>query len=650
LGDLARDAAEAALSGPRLDMLTRQAAKASGFALPIVRAAFDRASAERKARQQADPAVAAAEAAARLAAQEAARAALKAERERLRRECEPLAKDPEVLAKMEQAARRLGVVGEGSATRGAYLAASSRLLRSGAISLLRRGAPAGGKNYLFTNVTVLMPEESVITVSGASPMALIYYGDNEDALKHKIIVIAEAAAIAAKSNGDENPLTIFLRTLLSEGCIDRYVAIPQQNSLPRTVHVRRNGPVALMLTSARENIDEEMLTRLMVSDTDETVGQTVEIVRRKLGQDEKPLTLLTDGELERWRDLQRWFEFDAPYDVEIQFQGAIWAAYQELIKTSPGAVQLRMRRDISGFLAAIKASALVHRAQRKVGDGRIVAEFADYQNAWEAFDAGMASLYGLRAREEIIAVVEAAEQLGVLRCDTAYKPESVKLTAAMVRKELRINSNQTANNRIKEAVEHGALLEDDAKRGTGRGRPRYFWIVKTSAELRNGPKDEVFPSPDAVKKFLEGREGSKTNGQDGQDGRDGAPTAPDRGSYPSYPSCPFDSDSDPSPGSTNFFNGAAAPPAAAPPPMSATAPISENTPKSRRWAPPEGSTPPNVIIAAAREKGVLLVLDPDRTLFTLEWRGPFDPLIDEAILANYEAILAWLIREAERGP
>ena len=60
-----------------------------------------------------------------------------------------------------------------------------------------------------------------------------------------------------------------------------------------------------------------------------------------------------------------------------------------------------------------------------------------------------------------------------------------------------------------------------------------------------------------------------------------------------------------------------------------------------------GSTPPDVIVAAARERGVIFVLDPERTLFTLDWRGPHDPLIDAAIRDNYEGILAWLIREAE---
>jgi Protein of unknown function (DUF3631) len=58
-------------------------------------------------------------------------------------------------------------------------------------------------------------------------------------------------------------------------------------------------------------------------------------------------------------------------------------------------------------------------------------------------------------------------------------------------------------------------------------------------------------------------------------------------------------------------------------------------------------TPPNVIVATARERDVTFVLAPDRALFTLEWRGPYDRLIDEAVRDNYEAVLAWLRREAE---
>jgi hypothetical protein len=87
-----------------------------------------------------------------------------------------------------------------------------------------------------------------------------------------------------------------------------------------------------------------------------------------------------------------------------------------------------------------------------------------------------------------------------------------------LRKELGINSNEVAANRLKEAVENAALKEDDSKRGMGRGSPRFFEILKTSHELQTTPTLGVFPAPSAVKKYFEGREGpkmaDKTDGTD----------------------------------------------------------------------------------------------------------------------------------------
>ena len=51
------------------------------------------------------------------------------------------------------------------------------------------------------------------------------------------------------------------------------------------------------------------------------------------------------------------------------------------------------------------------------------------------------------------------------------------------------------------------------------------------------------------------------------------------------------------------------------------------------------------LVAAARERGVVFVLDPEHELFTLEWPGPRDELIEDDIKENYEEVLAWLIAE-----
>ena len=270
---------------------------------------------------------------------------------------------------------------------------TSRLLRDNSISLLRRGAPAGGKNFLIGCLSRLIPKDSIISISSASPMALIYHGEDENALAHKVIVVAEVAAILQTSNGDEHPMAAMLRTLLSEGRIDREVAITQRDGVPKTIYVRRNGPVALLLTSARENVDQEMLTRLMTSDADESRGQTLAVVKRtSRGRLADPVG---KTEVEQWLNLQRWLELDAPYDVAVPFAAAIYDAYKKLINSLPSALQVRMRRDITGLLAAVKASAVLHKAQRQTDD-----EGASRQNSLITGAAGMPSIKAFRLSME----------------------------------------------------------------------------------------------------------------------------------------------------------------------------------------------------------------------------------------------------------
>jgi hypothetical protein len=546
LDALARAAIEAKLSLPRVDTLQRTASKATGFALLAVRKAFDevrgKLDRERQAQKQADPAVAAAEEAARQAAYQAALEAAKsdrdAERERLWQVCCDIATAPNLLNRMALLSRQVGVIGEVSAIKGSYIAVTSRLMRSSAISILRRGAPSGGKNFLFAHVTALIPKESLITVTGASGTALVYFGDDEDSLKHKVILVAEAAAIAAGSNGDEHPAAVLLRSLLSEGHIDRLVTLTQAGEEPRAVRIRRNGPVTLLITSARENIDAEMLTRLMVCDADESLSQTKAVIRQNW-EPQWP-NLSGNAELETWRDFQRWLEFDGPYDVVVPFGGAIYSAFLDLVARAPTALQLRMRRDSGAFLTAIKSSAVIHKAQRQVdGQGRIVAEMADYRHAWSAFNQSMAGLYGVKTRPELVAVAKAAERLAAL----LYIPESplhddhtasVKITIGMMRQALGINSNDVAYNRMQEAIDAGILKQDESRYG-GKGSPRYFWLLRTSQELQAGERLGVFPAPSAVKKFLVGGGPSPNNGQETNNGMGAHGPSASHPSYPSYP-------------------------------------------------------------------------------------------------------------------
>jgi hypothetical protein len=412
------------------------------------------------------------------------------EREALSRSCSQIASSSTLLADMEAIVHRLGVVGEGAAIRGAYLAATSRLLQKRAICLLRRGAAAGGKNFLLSTVLRLMPSDSVVVLSSGSPMSLVYYGGgDEDALKHKVLYVQEAAILAEKS-GVESPLTILLRLLISEGQIDHLIAVPNAGETPVTLKIKRNGPVAVCITSARDNIESEMLTRLMTSDADETPEQTRAVVKSLLTNDEGDEE---EPDLAPWLDYQRRLELEAPYRVSVPFGAALYTAYEKRLQAFPNALQLRMRRDVSGLISAIKTSAILHKTQRNSdAKGRIVATIDDYRYAHEAFDEGVSSLYQVKTRREIIAVVRAVEDMGMTLA------ESVKVTVAALRRKLGINSNSTADGRLMEAVECGALELDEEKSGSGKGRPRFFKLLKTSAHIEAQPKQGVFPPPDNV--------------------------------------------------------------------------------------------------------------------------------------------------------
>jgi hypothetical protein len=78
-------------------------------------------------------------------------------------------------------------------------------------------------------------------------------------------------------------------------------------------------------------------------------------------------------------------------------------------------------------------------------------------------------------------------------------------------------------------------------------------------------------------------------------------------------------------------------------------PPEEGRPSEARRASGGVRSPPDVV-TTARDGGVVFTLSPDYDLFTIDWRGPYDRRIDEAIRDNYDEILAWLIREAEGHP
>jgi hypothetical protein len=288
---------------------------------------------------------------------------------------------------------------------------------------------------------------------------------------------------------------------------------------PETIVIVKNGPIAAILTSARE-IDPEMKTRVMTMETDESGEQTEAIVESILSDEADKADEKNAPDLTSWLDLQLWLEMDAPYRARIPFRRAIFQAFKQWRPEFFKTVSMRMRRDANAFLVAIKASAVLHKARRDTTDsGAIVATLDDYQHAYEAFADGLAAVHG-KASEKIIAVVEAIESL---RADDADL-SGTKVTLRDLAKRLRVSSPMTAKARLNDALEFGAVTINDAK--TWRGGARFFNVVESSEAIRKKPGLGVFPPPDLVRICISTPAFQTPGGQIGQMDRPTEPAGP----------------------------------------------------------------------------------------------------------------------------
>jgi hypothetical protein len=631
LSDIAREK----YSEARADPIIRAAARATGISIKLVKGLLVHAAKEAKRRENETPA-------AQTAKQIVVQTERDVERARLWASCRAIAESKTLLADMRGVTHRLGVVGEDAAITAAYLICASRLLKRIAISYLRRGASASGKNHLITAVLRLFPRTCIIPISSATPMALIYYrGDeaegadvdrdegDENALAHKIIVIAEAAMLAKRSNGDEHPMTGMLRVILSDGELDHLIPLPSNDGgAPKTIHIKRRGPIVLLMTSARQDVESEMLTRLLSSDADESNAQTLNVVKSILTPALQPASA---EDVAKWIDFQRWLAIDSPYEVVVPFREALSAAYVKLIEKYPATVQLRMRRDVTALVAAVEASALVHRAQRKKdAAGRIIAKLVDYRHAHGALNEGMAALYDLRPSaavkatlDAVITIAEEAETAAVNDgVAYTYNPnKSYRITVEAVRKKLGVASKDTAAQRLEKLVDFGFIEEDESERGKGRGAPRSYKILMSAAAAQAA---NVFPNPvDVAKNHRRGR-GSKTAVQNVQDVRN-------------------DAGADPSRTSRTFCTADSTP---SPPPLFSR----QGSAQGRGNARKSSGLTAEEDIAAVRGAGGLLTLWPDGVDFEVDLRSVADPVIRDllfdAIVKNHDAILTALRREA----
>jgi hypothetical protein len=361
--------------------------------------------------------------------------------------CKDLAEAPDLIKRLLDAAWRLGIAGDKHGVLCEFLLMVSRLLKRPA-AVLRKGAAASGKNFVTDTLIALLNPYDFIKLTAASAKALVYSARD---FRHRFLTIAEAAALVPGKNGNDE-FAMMLRELLSSGRIIYHTVERTEDGKLVGVEKEQEGPVAFSLTTARENIEEELDTRILTTLTDESKGQSKAIIAAvcddAAGMAPPPLT---EGELAQWRALQDWLRLGCR-DVVIPFAPAL----SSLVAVD----QLRIRRDISGVLALVQASALWHRAQRQLdGQGRIIAEIWDYAVAISALGDGLDEIrHGDTAKlEEVRRVV--AEQL-----DKAQRQWWRRATVAEFREALALHCD---HHRLTAATQR---LHAAGQSQQGRGR------------------------------------------------------------------------------------------------------------------------------------------------------------------------------------
>ena len=362
------------------------------------------------------------------AAESAAKGADKAaERARLWPIVEELANRPDLLDHAASVAQALGVVGERKAIKANYIAMSSRTLgEQRVLSVVITGLSSAGKSHLMNTVARIFPPEFIEVITSGSPKSLVFMvRDDPHALSHKIILLGETAGYIAGSDADSNPSAALVRDVLTEGVITYGISEKDDKGQFVTHRIKVWGPISLITTTARANLDPEMENRLLGVPIDESPRATAAIRHAQLSGETRRRAEAAAPEVEKLIDFQRWLQLEEGVRVVIPDD------LLELIDAVGGIpVTVQTRRDVPLFLFAVKACAVIHIARRqRDAKGQVVAEFEDYEVAHDAVDGFVAAAYSASLKPPEIAVLAAIEAL-IVEARKRRKAEADKAAAA----------------------------------------------------------------------------------------------------------------------------------------------------------------------------------------------------------------------------
>ena len=159
--------------------------------------------------------------------------------------------------------------------------------------MLVRGTTSTGKSHAMGTTLRFFPAEAIVDLGSMSQRFLFY---DEESYSHRVLVVPEASQVI----GDDELLAL-LRTLLSEGRIVHGTVTA--DGKPKAFRIEKAGPTALLMTTTKAYVDEELETRMLSVRTDDTPEQTRRVydVYADLEEDDADPV-----DFERWHELQRW--------------------------------------------------------------------------------------------------------------------------------------------------------------------------------------------------------------------------------------------------------------------------------------------------------------------------------------------------------
>jgi hypothetical protein len=339
--------------------------------------------------------------------------------------CE-LALAPDLMDRVVQQVQARGVVNERELIVLIYIAGTSRVLDY-PLNVLAKGASSSGKSFTTTNTLELIGPDFVNHLTSSSALSLVY---DDRPLAHTILFINEANQLQSDEN---STFAMLVRSLISEGRIVHQTTVedPDSPTGRRVERIVREGPISLILTTTGE-LHAENETRMLSFQISESHDQTRAVIAnlalRATG------TAAVRDDLSVWHEFQQWIAL-GPRDAVVPFAPQITSGIPPLM--------VRFRRDVGSLFSFIKASAILHQAQRQVDDqGRVVALVADYALAYPIFTKVMAQSSGKSVPDNVREVVKLVAELAGSAASRPSKGRFQRTAPAGPGSEIVISSQQ----------------------------------------------------------------------------------------------------------------------------------------------------------------------------------------------------------------